>query len=86
MHLAAYMNNFDALNLLLEHGGNLLKKNQAGMSSLEEMIIKDNSDLLSCVFNKEIHSDRDMGDINSFGLLHMAAAQKTSNCLYYLLE
>ena len=27
VHMAAHLNNFDALNLLLEHGGNLLKKN-----------------------------------------------------------
>jgi len=27
-----------------------------------------------------------MSDINSFGLLHMAAGQKTSKCLLYLVE
>ena len=86
VHIAAHMNNFDALNLLMEYGGNLLKKNQTGLSPLEEMIRNDNSGLLSCVYDKKRHSARDMGDINSFGLLHMAAGQKSSNCLLYLLE
>ncbi len=85
VHMAAHLCNFDSLNLMLENGGNLLRKNQAGLSPLEEMVRNDHCDLLSCVFKKKIHSERDMSDINSFGLLHMAAGQKTSRCLHYLL-
>ncbi len=27
VHIASHLNNFDSLNLLIEHGGNLMKKN-----------------------------------------------------------
>ena len=59
VHLAAHFSNFDSLNLLLENGGNLSKKNQVGMSPLEEMVRCDHDDLLSCVYKKQVHSSRD---------------------------
>jgi len=55
VHLAAHLSNFDSLNLLLEYGGNLLRKNQAGMTPLEEMVRNDHDDLLSCVYKKQDH-------------------------------
>ena len=50
VHLAAHLNNFDSLNLLLEYGGNLLRKNHVGMTPLEEMVRNDHCELLSCVY------------------------------------
>lgn len=46
VHLAAHLNNFDSLNLLIENGGSLLRKNQSGMTPLEVLVSNDHRDLL----------------------------------------
>lgn len=68
------MNHFDMINLLLENGGNLKQKNKIGFSALDELVKKDNSDLLACVYNRKIHSIRNMTDVNSCSIVHLAAA------------
>lgn len=74
------------MNLLIENGGCLLQKDQAGLSPLEELVKNDYCDLFSCVYKKIVHSARDMSDLNSFSLMHFAAGIKNSRCLHYLLE
>jgi len=48
--LASFMGNFDSLNLLIENGADLSKRNQQEMSSFDEILRNDNKDLFECVF------------------------------------
>ena len=45
-HFAGFLDNFDALNLLIENGSDITKKNNNNLSCYEEMVRNDNSDLL----------------------------------------
>jgi hypothetical protein len=44
------MGYFDSLNLLIEHGADLTKRNDAEMNCFDEIIKKDNLDLLEAVW------------------------------------
>ena len=49
-HLACFLNNFDALNILIERGADISLKHNEGLSAYEEMVRNDNADLLECVY------------------------------------
>ena len=84
--MAAFLNNFDSLNLLLENGAELLAKNDSAMTAIDEMIRNDHKDLLSCVYDKTRFIKRDLTIPGSFSAMHLAAGQSSSDCLHYLLE
>lgn len=44
-HMAGWLNNFDALNLLMENGADITIKNNNNLSVYEEMIRNDNAEL-----------------------------------------
>lgn len=44
-HFAGFLNNFDALNLLIENGAELSRRNRNGLSCLDEIIRSDNAEL-----------------------------------------
>jgi ankyrin repeat protein len=48
--MAMLSNNFDATNLLLEHGADSLVENDEKQNSLVKLILSDHKDLLECVF------------------------------------
>lgn len=49
--MAAFLGNFDSLNLLIEHGADLSKKHNHDMTCFDEIIRTDNKDLLECVYS-----------------------------------
>jgi hypothetical protein len=49
-HFAGFLNNFDALNLLIENGAELNIKNKNGLSTFDEIVRHDHSDLFECVW------------------------------------
>ena len=49
-HLAGALNNFDSLNLLMEHGANIMLKHSHNLSCYEEIVRSDNADLLECIY------------------------------------
>lgn len=49
-HFASFLNNFDALNLLMENGADLTIKHDMKLTAYEEMVRADNADLLECVY------------------------------------
>lgn len=50
-HLAANMENFDTMSLLLENGADLTIEREANMNVFAELIVHDASDLLECVWH-----------------------------------
>jgi len=60
MHMACFLNNFDTVNLLLEHGGEMDKTNGVNMTSLHELVKCDNKDLLECVYEHAKSYKRDV--------------------------
>ena len=49
-HLAGALNNFDSLNLLMEHGASITLKHSHKLSCYEEIVRSDNADLLECIY------------------------------------
>ena len=70
---ACFLNNFDAVNLLMEKGANLSKTNQSGYSAFDQLVLADNVDLFECVWNQAKLVKRDMKKKASFGFIHLAA-------------
>ena len=64
-HFAGFLNNFDSLNLLLEHGGDLGKESNVGMSVVDEIIRVDNADLFECIFPHVKNMKRDTSKVSS---------------------
>jgi len=58
-HFAGFLNNFDALNLLIENGAELTSLNKSGLSCFDEIVRSDNADLMECVwpFAKKVKRD-----------------------------
>ena len=48
--MASFLNNFDALNLLMERGADISLKHSLNLNSYEEMVRADNSELLECIY------------------------------------
>ena len=63
-HFAGFLNNFDSLNLLLEHGGDLGKESNVGMSVVDEIIRVDNADLFECIFPHVKNMKRDTSKVS----------------------
>ena len=63
-HFAGFLNNFDSLNLLLEHGGDLGKESNVGMSVVDEIIRVDNADLFECIFPYVKNMKRDTSKVS----------------------
>lgn len=59
-HLAGFLNNFDSLNLLIENGANLQLRNQNGLCTFDEIIRRDNADLLGCIWSYAKYIKRDL--------------------------
>ena len=51
-HMAGFLNNFDALNLLIENGADIGIRNNNNLSCYEEIVRADNADLLECIFKR----------------------------------
>lgn len=49
--MAGFLNNFDAMNLLIENGANLAVYNSASLNVYEEIIRSNNADLLECIYS-----------------------------------
>ena len=49
-HMAGFLNNFDALNLLIEKGASISTKNNNNLTCFEEITRADNADLLECIY------------------------------------
>ena len=82
-HLASFLNNFDALNLLLENGASLTQRHGMKLTAYEEMVRADNADLLECVYPivKKHQKERSLKE-RGFSLLHLAAGTEGSHkCL-----
>ena len=75
-HFAGFLNNFDSLNLLLEHGSDLGKESNVGMSVVDEIIRVDNADLFECIFPHVKNMKRDTSKV-SLSTICMI------NCLFY---
>ena len=75
-HFAGFLNNFDSLNLLLEHGSDLGKESNVGMSVVDEIIRVDNADLFECIFPHVKNMKRDTSKV-SLSIICMI------NCLFY---
>lgn len=88
IHFASCLNNFDAVNLLLESGADLANKDKGKLNAYHEMVRSDNHELLKCVWPhvKRLDDDRDFDKPGSFGLIHLAANSNSPNCLLFLLE
>lgn len=50
--MAGFLNNFDALNLLMENGANIGIRNNNNLTVFEEIVRADNADLLECVYSE----------------------------------
>ena len=91
-HLAGFLSNFDSLNLLIEHGAQLTDKNNNGqfyrfcLTTFDEIIRHDHAELLECVWLHAKVVKRDMNQRGSYGFVHLAAGQKGSKTLQFLLE
>lgn len=48
--MACFLGNMDAVNLLLENGADLSKKDNSNLTCYDEIVRNDNVDLLSCVY------------------------------------
>jgi ankyrin repeat protein len=48
--MASFLNNFDALNLLIEFGADITKKHSLNLNCYEEMVRADNAELLECIY------------------------------------
>ena len=63
-HFAGFLNNFDAMNLLLEHGADLSSKNSNQLTTYCEIIRNDNSDLFECIWPYAKKYKRDLNDVS----------------------
>ena len=53
----------DSLNLLVEYGSDLSKKNNDGLTSYDEMCRHDNLEIFECVFEFAKKAPRNMKDV-----------------------
>lgn len=86
VHFAGCLNNFDSLNLLLEHGGKMNFQTN-GLKAYEEIVRSDNAELLECIFPLIIDDikGRNVDREGGYGLLHLAATG-SPKCLDLLLS
>ena len=84
-HFAAFMNNYDSLNLLIEHGANLWKKHHHKMNVFEEIVRSNDENLLKCVFDIYKTKKRDLKEEQSYSLLHLAAGTDSFKIAKFLL-
>lgn len=56
-HLAGFLNNFDALNLLMEHGADICATHNNNLKVYEEVARADNADLLECIYKPFVVQD-----------------------------
>jgi len=85
-HLASFGGSMDCMNLLIENGADLFANHNHNMNSIHEMIRNDNRDLLSCVYPLVKNKKRNLKEVGTYGLLHIAASTEGGKCLLYLLE
>jgi ankyrin repeat protein len=68
-HLASFLGNFDALNLLIEYGANLHIKHNHGMTCLDEIVRNDNRDLFECVFEHTKEIKRNLKEVSKYSVI-----------------
>jgi ankyrin repeat protein len=61
--MASFLGNFDALNLLIEAGADLGRKNNDKMTSFDEILRNDNIELFECVFEHTKKIKRNMKEV-----------------------
>ena len=62
-HLAAFLGNFDALNLLIEAGADLGRRHLGLLDCFGEIIRTDNIDLFECVYDYSKKVKRNMKEV-----------------------
>lgn len=86
-HLACMRSHMDVLNLLIENGADLVKRNTHGSTCFEELMKQDDFDLLECIYPHYGHLQRrQFREAGQFPMIHMAAGSPGSQCLKYLIE
>ena len=85
-HYAGFLGNFDAINLLLEHGADLKLPNSNQLTPFEEMIRNDHAELFECVWPLAKQVKRDLKKEGSFSFVHLAASSKSTKTLLFLLN
>ncbi|TNV78094.1 hypothetical protein FGO68_gene14558 [Halteria grandinella] len=86
-HLACMRSNMDVLNLLIENGADLVKRNVSDSTCFDELLKQDDLDLLECIYPKYGHLQRrQMREPGQFPMIHIAAGAQGSKCLKYLID
>ncbi|CDW79760.1 ankyrin repeat protein [Stylonychia lemnae] len=85
-HLASFLGNFDALNLLIENGSDLSRKHFHNMNCFDEIVRNDNKDLFECVYTLTKNMKRNLKLAGAFSIVHLASGNTGSKCLKFLLE
>lgn len=85
-HFAAFMNNYDSLNLLIESGTDLFLKNDHQMNVFDEIVRSNDDKLLEWVYSHYKQKSRDLQIEKSFSLLHLAAGSDAYKSIKFLVE
>jgi ankyrin repeat protein len=73
-HVACLRSYFDALNLLIEHGADLTKRNGHESTCFDELLKTDNLELFECIYPRYGHlQKRQKREPGHFPMLHLAA-------------
>ncbi len=83
---ASLVGSMDSLNLLIQRGADLSKRDDSSLCSFDKIVGADNAELLSCVYAYSKSVKRDSKDPTTIGMMHMAAAGEGTDCLEYLLN
>ncbi|CAI2374403.1 unnamed protein product [Moneuplotes crassus] len=83
-HFAAFMNAYDSLNLLIEHGANLWHKHQHNHDVFEEIIRSNDENFLGCVYDIYTSKKRDLTQKQSYSLMHLAAGTDAFKIVEFL--
>lgn len=87
-HHAAFIENLDALSLLVENGANLSVRNKNGMCTFDQILSSDNVTLLEILWKETLAWDqnRDTNSETAAGIIHNAAGSSGTDCLEYILK
>ena len=64
-HFASYLNKFDSLNLLIENGADLARRNGNGFSCFDEVIRQDHASLFECLWPYAKKVKRNLSDVST---------------------
>ena len=83
-HFAAFLGNYDSLNLLIEHQWDLWIKHSHQMNAFEEIVRSNDDKLLECVYDIYKTKPRDLNEEGGFSLVHLAAGTDAFRILKFL--